>query len=639
MVFLITGKVGSLLIIGENSMKMIFLKPEVTMKNVDSANIFYSECKILLDTYVANKLYISSEFQMNQLLTKKPGKDDIFIFFNAEDGNYDEIILKLINKYYLAQSRIWPIAMENNTECRRPPSPVSEKQSFDVYCRNENRSPMKNNMKAIAHIFARKIIAQTLSPLYRDEVLYFISHRRSDGEHIAARLADELRRLTRERNVYRDVVNVEVGNDAQKDIDRNLELSDVLIFLQTEEAQHSVYIIKELCYAIINDIPILWIQIDNASYSEMLIHPGEAPVLSYRNEEFSDNERLSEIVDEIEEKCFQLMMNTSNQVFSYIECLNDMSSSNKIKLINDDSSILAYQIQYEEKTRDLYDIRKRNHYVQCFGRNPKPQDIKQFMMRVKSDEIYKNHDRLFLLSNHGRREKLVVDEKLSEENFDDYLMNIENVSGGKRRRLNKRIILSGAFPDCDEIYKNSLLEALVVYSREIIKRGYTLVFGAHPTFQKVIFDIGKIYASDVKYSIEMHMDKSYQEAYDLDEIQEKCTLILSDGLQEMRKTMIDKEKTEMLICMGGKIKEDKAQQGVDIEIEIAKSASIPIALVGTVGGRSSEYAHEKITEHNWSELNPWNPSLNESLFYNVNHRVMVKRLLDAIENGDEIEEK
>ena len=121
-------------------------------------------------------------------------------------------------------------------QSRRPPEPVSNKQRFDVSCRNENRNPLKNNIKAIAQIFARKIISQVLSPLYRDEVLYFISHRRIDGEIIAGKLADQLKLLTRERNIYRDVVNVAVGDDAQEDIDRNLEQSDVLIFLQTEEA-------------------------------------------------------------------------------------------------------------------------------------------------------------------------------------------------------------------------------------------------------------------------------------------------------------------------------------------------------------------------------------------------------------------
>ncbi|MBD5532019.1 MAG: TIR domain-containing protein [Lachnospiraceae bacterium] len=601
------------------------------MKMIDKANVFFESCREILDTYITNKLYITSAFQIDQLLVDNAGIDDIFVFFNAEDGKYEDKFLRLLKKYNDVQSRIWAIAMEKNPECRRPPEPVSDKQSFDVSCRNENRSPMKNNMRAIAQIFARKIIAQTLSPLYRDEVLYFISHRRSDGEHIAAKLADELRHLTRERNVYRDVVNVEVGDDAQKDIDKNLAMSDVLIFLQTQEAQNSSYIMKELCYALIYDIPILWIQIDGASYSNMEIHPGEHPMLHYRSDEFDCQERLIEIVDEIEEKCFQLIMNSSNQVYSHIEYLRDLNDANKIRLIGDKNATLAYEVEYKEKTKDIYDTGIKKHYIQCFGRNPKEQDIEKFIQKVKKEKTYDNNDRLFLLSNHGQREQLMGDTKVTEENFDNYIMNLENVAGVKRQKRNKRIILSGAFPDCDEIYKNSLLEAVSIYSREIIKNGYILSFGAHPTFQKLIFDIGKLYASDIKYSIELHMDKAYLDEYNLEELEEKCTLVLSDGLQEMRKNMICKGKSELLICLGGKIKEDKSQQGVDIEVELARRVNVPVALVGTVGGRSSEYAHEKIKKGNWSDLNPWDNDFNESLFYNVNHRLMIRRLLNAIE--------
>lgn len=614
-------------------MKVIFCEPELTMEKVGNAEKFFEECKSVLDLYVANRQYVFSIFQINQLMTGEVDSNDILIFFNSEKGEYAEPVLKLIRKYNDAQCRIWAIAMEGNPACRRPPEPVSQKQSFDVASRCENRNPLKNNMKAIAQTFARKIIAQTLSPLYRDEVLYFISHRRSDGEHIAAKLADGLRLLTRERNVYRDVVSVEVGNDAQEDIDKNLELSDALIFLQTEQAQDSSYIMKELCYALINDIPILWIQIDNASYDKLPIRPGEAPMLSYKSEEFDSPERLEEIVDEVEEKCFQLIMNSSNQVYSYIEYLDNMRNTNKIKLFGDKHATLAYEVEYEENTKDLYDPKIRKHYIQCFGRNPKENDIQSFLTRVKETETYHKNDRLFLLSNHGSREKHVADVKVIEENYDDYIMNLENVSGNKREKKHKRIILSGAFPDYDEIYKSSLLEALSVYSKEIIKNGYTLVFGAHPTFQQIIFDIGALYASDVRYSIEMHMDKNYSGDYDLDELQEKCTLILSDDLQTMRERMICGEKSELLICLGGKIKPDKSQQGVDIEVELAQKAGTPIALVGTVGGRSSEYALEKIIKDDWSDLNSWDKELNEKLFYNVNHKLMIKRLLDKIENS------
>lgn len=610
---------------------MIFCEPVLTMTDIKAATEFYKECKEVLDVYVANRQYVSTMFQINQLMADEPDENDIFVFFTSEKGEYSCSVLRLIQKYHEAKSRIWAIAMQSNPECRKPPKPISDKQSFDVSCREENRNPLKNNMRAIAQIFTRKLIAQTLSPLYQDEVLYFISHRRIDGEQIAAKLADELKLLTRERNVYRDVVHVEVGDDAQKDIDKNLELSDVLIFLQTEQAQYSSYIIKELCYALIYNIPILWIQIDNASYSHMAIRPGEGPILRYKSEEFDDSERLAEIADEVEEKCFQLIMNSSNQIYSYIEYLSNMCSNDVIRLVSDKNATLAYEIEYKEKTRDLYDQGIRKHYIQCFGRNPKETDIQKFIQRVRNAAVYQRNDKLFLLSGHGCRKKPIGDEKIAEENYDDYITNLENVSGKKRIQRNKRIILSGAFPDCDEIYKNSLMEALSVYAKEIIKNGYTLVFGAHPTFQKLIFDIGNLYATDVKHSIEMHMDEAFIGGYNLDELQEKCTLILSDGLQKMRENMICKEKSELLICLGGKIKENKSEQGVDIEVALAKKAGIPIALVGTVGGRSSEYAFEKIKSGNWSDLNPWDSSLNEKLFYNVNHRLMIKCLLDAIE--------
>lgn len=612
-------------------MNVVFCRPELTMTNKKNANIFFDECKLLIENFGIRTICIQSTFQIDMMLGNEIHKDDIFIFFNSETGVYDEKFERLMRKYVAAQSRIWPIAMEENKECRKPPEPVSERQSFDVAARNENRNPMKNNMKAIAQIFSRKIIAQTLSPLYRDEVLYFISHKRSDGEYITSRLADELKKLTRERNVYRDVVNVAVGEDAQKDIDKNLAMSDVLIFIQTEQAWESEWIMKELCYALVNDIPVLWIQIDDASYKELKIKPGDQPALKYASEEFQSDERLEEIANEIEENCFKLIMYSSNQVSSYIEYLNDLNEKKKIILANDGEAVWAYKIEYTVKTKDKYDNGLRKHYIQCFGRNPKAEDLNAFAERIKKTEIYKSEEKIFLLSNHGKYERIEDDNKILEENYEDYIVNLENVLGIRSARKNKRIIISGAFPDGDEIYKASLMEAVVVYAREIIKNGYTLVFGAHPTFQNLIFDIGKLYASDMKYSIEMHMDRHYIELYDREELEEKCSLVLSDSLQEMREKMVCGSESEMIICLGGRIKPNKSEQGVDIEIELAKKAGIPVAVVGSVGGRSGEYAFERIGMQDWSDLNPWGNKLNEDLFYNVNHRLMIRRLLDKIE--------
>lgn len=342
-------------------MNVIFCRPELTLTAVEDAVLFFDECNTIFEKYIFSLRVIKSEAIIRQVMLEGAGSDDILIFFTAENGVYNEQFIKLISKYNDAQSRIWPIAMEAAPKCRKPPEPVSDRQSFDVSCRKENRNPLKNNIRAIAQIFARKIIAQTLSPLYRDEVLYFISHRRSDGEKIVAKLADELTLLTRDRKVYRDVVNVAVGDDAQADIDEHLKVSDVLIFLQTKEAQYSKYIMKELCYALLNDIPILWIQVDNASFEDMEIRPGEDPALQYESSEFFDPERLMEIADEIEENCFRLMMNSSTQVYSYVECLMDMAKEGKIKLQRDAKTTMAYQVEYREKVRDRYDSGVRKH--------------------------------------------------------------------------------------------------------------------------------------------------------------------------------------------------------------------------------------------------------------------------------------
>lgn len=615
-------------------MKVVFCSPECTMVQPNVARVFFDVCRSFWDDCMVEvqREYIKTPAQVARLRITEAGADDIFIFFNAENGMYREDFMKLVGKYHEAHSRIWPIAMERDPRCRRPPPPVEQNQSFDVSCWNENRCPLKDNIPAIAQVFSRKVVAQTLSPLYRDEVLYFISHRRCDGEGIAQKLADELSLLTRQRRAFRDVVEVEVGGDAQAVIDEKLGQSDVLIFLQTEQAQDSQYIMKELCYALVHDIPILWVQIDGASFSKLKIRPGEGPALSYRSEEFDHPDRLIEIADEIEDRCFQLILNSSNQVCSYIEYLQDLSRSGNICLTTDKNAVLAYEIEYT--TTDLYDPKTQRHYVQCFGRHPKEDDVEQFCRRVKQKDCYQKSDRVFLLSRHAEKKASAGDAKLTQENYDNYIANLENVSGVPRDRHGKRIILSGAFPDCDEIYKSSLLEALSVYAKHIIRKGYTLVFGAHPTFQEIIFDIGKIYAPGIHNSIEMHMDQVYSNQYDLNALRRKCTLVLADGLQEMRKNMICGESAEALICLGGKIKRDKSQQGVDAEVELARSAGIPVALVGTVGGRSSEYALEMAESGGWSDLNPWDRELNEMLLYSPNHRLMIKKILDAVAESE-----
>ena len=60
-----------------------------------------------------------------------------------------------------------------------------------------------------------------------------------------------------------------------------------------------------------------------------------------------------------------------------------------------------------------------------------------------------------MLSTHGKRDSKTADNRVCEENYEDYLANIQNVLGEHSPKMGKRIIISGAFPYYDEIYKNT----------------------------------------------------------------------------------------------------------------------------------------------------------------------------------------
>ncbi len=63
------------------------------MRNTVCADQFFGFCKDVLDTYVAGVEYISTAFQVDQRLAAEARANDIFIFFNNENGDYEEKFL------------------------------------------------------------------------------------------------------------------------------------------------------------------------------------------------------------------------------------------------------------------------------------------------------------------------------------------------------------------------------------------------------------------------------------------------------------------------------------------------------------------------------------------------------------------
>lgn len=155
-------------------------------------------------------------------------------------------------------------------------------------------------------------------------------------------------------------------------IDKAMENSDVFVFIHTPESGKSDWILKELRFALLRNIPILWIQIDDADIDNLKIKPSDEPHLKYSAEDFSDNKKLTVIVDKILEMAFELIMERSNQMLGYIDYIESMFGNT---LCTIEQQKMIYHISM---TRKGYHYPQRNieQYYQLYGRTPTREDAR-----------------------------------------------------------------------------------------------------------------------------------------------------------------------------------------------------------------------------------------------------------------------
>lgn len=228
------------------------------MKNHSKAHCFVKELKEQFDKYDISYSMVNNAAKY----LSKIENDSIIIIFNDESVSTDENLKKLL---YLAKNKkatIYPIAMDKET--RKPLEIIADKQSYDVWEKLRCRDLSDDYLPLAARCFARKVIANIMPTMYSESGLIFISHRRLDGEEITAQLCDTLSVQFEACETFRDVTSVKVGEEAQSEIDKAMSESDAFIFIHTPESADSKWIQKELRYAILRNIPVLWVQIENA---------------------------------------------------------------------------------------------------------------------------------------------------------------------------------------------------------------------------------------------------------------------------------------------------------------------------------------------------------------------------------------
>ena len=93
--------------------------------------------------------------------------------------------------------------------------------------------------------------------------------------------------------------------------------------------------------------------------------------------------------------------------------------------------------------------------------------------------------------------------------------------------------------------------------------------------------------------------------------------------------MIQRKEVKALVCLGGKVKENKKEEGIREEIELAQKMNIPVFIVGSVGGCSSEVAL-KYKNIGWRGLNNASLELNQKFLDGIDYFSMAQDMIKYI---------
>ena len=620
-------------------MHAYIVNPNLVLNRNNLASEFFEKLKLELDEHIAS-IEIKNEMVMASInLTKK----DVLIFFNNNSSDYPQYFIEFLEEAKNKQCSIFPIAISENH--RQPPCIVSCVQSYDIVEQLHKRKLMVAQVDTIATVFSRDIVSILQPTLTRKNMKLFLSHRRLDGEHIAGAFHDALQ--VRMQNSFRDINAVFVGEEAQEIIETNLRKSDAVIFLDTPKCGDSSWVEKELRMALLLHIPIVWVKIgSDDNRASLLIKPAGEPHFKWADIDTNKRSISTDRVDAVIQKAFEISREHAKKIFECLSRVRRLKRNNQIELIELCSQKLTFEVQIPRKNF-RYLQRPITHIVRLYGRIPQDEDKTDFEQDLK-DIGYEPHPRLgniydasIMIAPMALQEGEFPAEKLPLiDSGEDYVNSLEQyLQLSKKADAPKRgVIISGAFPDCEPEYQQNLTDAIHAFTSEILNREGIIIFGAHPTFQHLIFGMAKQKKpSDFIKAVHLYISKYFVTDAVVDELQHHATVTASNqegtraqSLTLMRKKMIADPDAACMIVMGGKTHRPNIPPGVDEEIELAKSAGIPIFYVGSVGGRSAELA-SGLDGDDWKgKNNHLSEEFNRKMLVSLDYRVLAKELFDGL---------
>jgi hypothetical protein len=600
---------------------------------------FYSACRDELEQHLevsnvrSGVVARAAEFS--------PG--DALLFFNRPDQNYDPALLALFGAAAEAKVEVFPVAL--TPESRVPPAALSDKQSFDVTEQLRQRNLTDSNTGTVAVVLARAVVSRLQPTLSSERMRLFISHRRLDGEELAAAFYNQL--VVRAQECFRDLIDVRVGEEAQRVIEANLSQSDTVVFLDTPKAGESEWVARELEMALALNLPIVWVRLGpEEGRAPLRVRPAARPHFDFAGAAPSAEGLRPELADEVIHTAFRVSREAATRVFDQLRRLKSLAAEGKIQLTEEDRSRLLYTVRIPRKGL-RYPERPLTHLIQFYGRWPKDDDESGFLPFV-GQLGFPPHPRhgppydtaLLVAPIPGQAIEGSQQRPFYADSMDEYVSTVEKCVAAATAPPPKRgLIISGAFPDAEPEFQQNLTAAVHAFVRATLDRQGIVIFGAHPTFTPLVFDMARRRRPrDFKSAVRVYVSRHFVDDAALSVYERNATVFATEevggrrdaSLSRMRREMIADGQAAGLVAIGGKTKAGGHAPGVDEEIALAREAGLPVFLVGSAGGRASELGAE-MSAAGWADTpNGLTAEQNQELFVSPDYGTLANMVLEEL---------
>lgn len=613
------------------------LHPSLSAAPQDEAATFFENAREQLS--LAQLCVLTT---LDNVIDTEPAAGDGVVFFNPPRADGTDEIEALLTRASAAGAVILPIALREAD--RRPPGGAGDRQSFDVVDHSRRRELVADQRGVVARAFGREALSR-LQPTYnKDRLRVFLCHRRADGEGLVALVDRKL--SARHELVFRDLIDVQAGEQAQQRIDEALAGADVIAFFDTPLAGESWWIAHELAGALGHGIPVVWIRTgsDTDARPDLPVKPGPAPHVDCA-EEGLDDQAAGDLADDILEQAFVLARAYVRTTQSALRAIKDWAASNDAQFETLDARRMIFELRRRPSDRP-YPTRPATDVVQFFARHPSNEDYRALEAFLTEAEMgpHQRDCRAFdaaILLDPTTSAGRIVGEWSVVEHPERFLGTLTTPTGVRADRMTPpRLMLLGAFPS-GALSHQEVTSAVHAAATTWLRLGGAIVFGGHPTFTPLITEAARLTVPGHELErVTVYQSRWFASPHALEDLATRATVVATDQAEDlegsltmMRTAMIQPDAASAVLAIGGRTTEGGLHiPGIDEEVRLARAAHLAVFLLGAPGGQASVIADtERRAARPWAGLgNPMSSEANERLMQTDDFEAAVRSIWNAV---------